>query len=491
MEESTSLFSDNYNGGKSMDFLKELHLDADFSDSYVERPEETNVLEKYYADNTLHVVTMYGKRQAGKTVLLQHFIKDKPAIYYQTGAGSLEAEFRSLLAEVKTFMIDFLPEHAYLLDEVKNFRELFDCIFALSCCKQFILIMDEYSYLLDKEPYFERTIQAVYDKYRHNKLCKLLFIRCGSVIGVMSALSSYSQPMYGRTECLEIYPLSFADSKSFIAAYHLAEQFIIYSICYGLPGMLERAKRYSSVEEFVTKEYFTYPSPLYPKGVFTISAERVDQTAAGKVLQAIATGHNKFGEIKTALEGYAIEPRIFLDSLIRAQIIKEITPELCIKKAVTRFEISDTFAKFWFTFLSRSEEIIKLRANIPYTITDEQLSNYMGHPFEWICRQYLLQIYSNQIVRFVTWEDVINDVREEVDIVADLADKYLICECKFRKTAPDIADIKRLILRGTYVDRNNATMPRELYLFSRTKLAEETATFAKDNNVHVVYLEDM
>ncbi len=491
MEESTSIFSNNRNGGKSMDFLKELHIDTNASDSYVERPKETGVLEKYYADNALHVVTMYGKRQAGKTMLLQRFIEGKPAIYYQTGAGSIEAEFQTLLAEVKEFMMNFLPENAYLLDEVKNFRELFDCIFALSCCKQFILVMDEYSYLLDKEPYFERTIQAVYDKYKHNKLCKLLFIRCGSVIGVMSSLSSYSQPMYGRTECLEIYPLSFADSKPFIKAYPLAEQFIIYSICYGLPGMLERAAKYASVKDFVVCEYLTYPSPLYPKGVFTISAERVNQDAAGEVLQAIATGHNKFGELKLALEEYDVEPRTFLNSLIRAQIIEEITPKLCMKKAVTHYEISDSFAKFWFMFLADGVDMMTYRASIPYTITDEQLSNYMGHPFERLCRQYLVRIYPNQIKRFVTWEDVINNVREEVDIVAVLADKYLICECKFRNTPSDIADVKRLIMRGTYVDRNNMAIPRELYLFSKTKLKEETEAFAKDSGVHIVYLEDM
>lgn len=491
MEESTSLFTADCTGGKSMDFLKELNIDASSFDSYIERPAETDVLRKYYADSSMHVVTVYGKLQVGKTILLQRFIKDKPAVYYQAGTGSLEDEFHSLLAEVKQFMKSFLPEKAYLLNEVKDFHELFDCIFALSCCKQFILVIDEYSYLLDKEPYFERIVQAIYDKYKHNKHCKLLFIRCGSVIGVMSSLGSNSQPMFNRTECLEIYPLTFADSKPFTKAYTLVERFIIYSICAGLPGLLERAAKYTSVKNFLVGEYFTYPSPLYPKGVFTLSAERIDQVAAGKVLQAIATGHNKFGEIKTALAGYTIEPHAFLDSLIRAQIIEEITPELCVKKAATRYEICDTFAKFWFTFLSRSTDVIRLQASIPYTITDEQLSSYMGHPFERLCRQYLLRIYPNQITHFATWEDVIDNVREEVDIVAILADKYLICECKFRSAPPGISDIKRLIKRAVCVDVNNKVMLRELYLFSRTRLTEEAEAFAEDNNVHIVYLEDM
>ena len=49
---------------------------------FIGRERELNSLEKLYASDKFEFAVIYGKRRVGKTALINHFIRNKKAIYF-------------------------------------------------------------------------------------------------------------------------------------------------------------------------------------------------------------------------------------------------------------------------------------------------------------------------------------------------------------------------------------------------------------------------
>ena len=49
---------------------------------FIGRERELSTLDNLYASEIFEFVVLYGRRRVGKTALLNHFIEDKPAIYF-------------------------------------------------------------------------------------------------------------------------------------------------------------------------------------------------------------------------------------------------------------------------------------------------------------------------------------------------------------------------------------------------------------------------
>jgi len=56
--------------------------------------------------------------------------------------------------------------------------------------------MDEFPYLVEQAPSLEATLQKVWDRYLRE--APILLVLIGSDISMMSALTEYDRPLYGR-----------------------------------------------------------------------------------------------------------------------------------------------------------------------------------------------------------------------------------------------------------------------------------------------------
>ncbi len=152
---------------------------------------------------------------------------------------------------------------------------------------------------------------------------------------------------------------------------------------------------------------------------------------------------------------------------------------------------------FWSYFVGRNGEIPEKIAIANECTSDNKLSTYLGHCFEQICMDYLLNRINSRVLAIGYWSDkiTINDsdkprsVIEEIDICISLAAKLILGECKWQTKPIDKNVVDTLIRRAAFVDN---PLPRELYFFSRSGFTNTVLEMAEaDKSLHLVNFEDM
>jgi hypothetical protein len=136
------------------------------------RDNEINFLTRTYKQSGYRGVNIYGRRQVGKTSLLQYFCHVHPAIYYQVSSTS---SCKSIFCGLRNAAVAFLrkdhPDLAKLLLELQDEEDivtLIKGIIALSHKLNITLIIDEFPYLVEAVPDVCTELQAVIDAIKRN-----------------------------------------------------------------------------------------------------------------------------------------------------------------------------------------------------------------------------------------------------------------------------------------------------------------------------------
>lgn len=73
---------------------------------FINRSHELAMLQRWWDGSQPELITMYGRRQVGKTELLVHFIADKPAIYFYADRQLVGHHLRDFTEQVLTLEDD-------------------------------------------------------------------------------------------------------------------------------------------------------------------------------------------------------------------------------------------------------------------------------------------------------------------------------------------------------------------------------------------------
>lgn len=73
---------------------------------FINRSHELAMLQRWWDGSQPELITMYGRRQVGKTELLVHFIADKPAIYFYADRQLVGDHLRDFTEQVLTLEDD-------------------------------------------------------------------------------------------------------------------------------------------------------------------------------------------------------------------------------------------------------------------------------------------------------------------------------------------------------------------------------------------------
>lgn len=273
----------------------------------LERPVLMQKLESTYKHPGYKGLCLYGQRQIGKTFLLNQFIKDKPAIYYQaTGQSSAIAAtvLRNLAAQyIERYFTDTTAKKFLDLlgscDEIDEISGVLELIFSLSTVKPFVFIIDEYPCLLKEFPALDSILQAIIDKIRDWENFNITFIICGSSLE-MTARLGYQAPLFMRLEPLEVWPFTFWESLPLLASYSHEDAFKVYSVTGGYPGYLQTAAEYSTFDTFLQEAL------LSPCGILRsylnkyLLSENLISFEGKTIIEAIADGNSYEDKIRMA-----------------------------------------------------------------------------------------------------------------------------------------------------------------------------------------------
>ena len=127
--------------------------------------------------------------------------------------------------------------------------------------------------------------------------------------------------------------------------------------------------------------------------------------------------------------------------------------------------------------------------------TTENLNAYIGHRFEQVCTQYIIQeayngelpFYAEEIGRW--WDNnPIKKQQEEIDIVAQDSENAILCECKYTEKPFDEKELSDLQNSAPCIKRDN----KYFWIFSKKGVSAGVKKKIHDqSNYRVISIADL
>lgn len=391
---------------------------------FINREKELEALGKRFNSKNFEFCVIYGRRRIGKTTL--------------SLAGARGREFVYYLATEENNLKKFKDVASKLIPEIKYVQEDMEAIF--SSLKGKIVIIDEFPNLIKESPKAVSELQRIIDVVLKKTKTKLVVL--GSSISMMEdRVLSYHSPLYGRkTSQIKLKPLKFSQIKNFFPKASSRELIEIYGFADGIPFYLEKIDY--PFWKYLDGEMKKVDSFLKTEIDFLMKYEFSEARTYKKILEAIALGNTKLGEIKNYIgfKGTDITP--YLKNLMETEFVERAIPLLdTVRSRKGRYYIKDNFVNFWFRFiypnLSFIEEEIFSSGEIR-----EKYDTYLGFIFERICKEFLVEKKGKLPIKFSKigkqWgaipkaEKGENQYEIDLVILNDEAKQILFAECKWR-----------------------------------------------------------
>ena len=130
---------------------------------FIGRERELNSLEKLYASDKFEFAVIYGRRRVGKTALINHFIRNKKAIYFMGVESNDKQNLENFSKNILEYGVGIQVDTAFL-----SFQAALEYVFQLAEKERLILAIDEYPYVARSSRSLASTLQLLIDKYKEN-----------------------------------------------------------------------------------------------------------------------------------------------------------------------------------------------------------------------------------------------------------------------------------------------------------------------------------
>ena len=459
---------------------------------FIGRERELNSLNRLYDSGKFEFVVLYGRRRVGKTALINHFLKEKPSIYFMGVESNVKQNLENFSKSIMEYASGEDTDSVF-----QSFQGALEYVFRLSEKQRVILAVDEYPYVARASKSLASTLQRLIDEYKDKS--KLMLIICGSSMSYMEDhVLAYKAPLYGRrTAQIKLLPFSFDDVCGYFGNYSIEEKALAYGIAGGTPQYLLQIDDNRSIEENVKLTYLNPDSFIYEEPVNLLKQEVRDPALYMAIITAIAAGASRMSEIAGKVGEDTNICSTYLRHLVNLGIVRKETPygEKASKR--TLYSIADNMFRFWYRFVPGNVSLISRGASdLVYRRIEPFFADYMGRVFEEICMQYLwkLLLDGKSPIEFTSlgrwWgNDPVRKRQAEIDVMGEQDTKTaLFAECKWTNEKIDQSVLETLIERSQLFSYKN----RHYFLFAKagfTKGCREMAN--KIGNVRLVQFKEM
>ncbi len=257
------------------------------------RRAERQQLEAWWRGDQPECITMYGRRQVGKTELLVHFLADKRAIYFYADRQPLLDQLRAFTEQVLTLVDDSVLR----IQPFTSWEAAITYVLRLAQEQRLALVIDEFSYAVDADPALPSVIQHLWDSAR--RATRLFFVVCTSFTEAVDRHFQADAPLYRRrTRTLHIDPFTSRHAALFFPGWSNVDQALAWGIVGGVPSYLH-ALRGQSLEAAAIDHLLAKSALLYREAE-DLLAQEVRGVGAAKlrgILQAIAYGNTEPNQI--------------------------------------------------------------------------------------------------------------------------------------------------------------------------------------------------
>jgi AAA+ ATPase superfamily predicted ATPase len=351
----------------------------------IDRERELEALENAAGASSGQLVIVSGRRRVGKTFLLQAFGEQHRTLYYTATQQSAPIELAAFTDAVRASLgSDGLPPGYAFPD----WSAALDFVTDRSAEQRLVLVIDEFPYLAGSTPGIESIVQRWWD--RRGKDSSVMVVLCGSAVAYMEQIGGAAAPLHQRaTAAVRVAALDYRAAGRFVGSLSPADRAVVYGLLGGTPLYLDQWDPRASRRANLLRLFGSPASPLVDAAELVLSGELPELENAFRILQAVAIGRTRPGEIADYARVAVERP---LKRLTLLGILERRVPALDDPARSKRsiYRIADPYFAFWFRFIASN------RANIARGLGAQLVDNrilpglddYMGGVFEDITREH-------------------------------------------------------------------------------------------------------
>lgn len=365
------------------------------------------------------MLAMRGRRQVGKSTLVEEFIQrtEVPAVFYVASRQTAEREldlFTEAIAASGTSAAEIAQAGPF------GSWEAALTLLARETSPQqpLIVVIDEFPYLIESLPEIEGIVQKVWDRTLEKS--KVLLLLVGSDLSMMKALNEYGRPLYGRFREVIVPPLSPAEIGEMLGM-GPAATLDAYLMIGGFPRLAALWHRGESMWKFLERELEDPTTSLAVIGERSVNAEFPADLQARQVLEAIGAGERAYSAIEQRSRLPQTSLNRSLEALQEKGVVLRLTPYSNKQNAKPpRYIIADSYLRFWLRYINPNLELIQRgRGDVVLERIRQSWKDYRGRAIEPLVRETIEQMLPADVfggARFVGgyWT---RDNSVEVDLV--------------------------------------------------------------------------
>ena len=455
------------------------------------RKEELLELNERYNSNRFEMGIVYGSRRIGKTSLLREFIKDKKAIYFQAKESN-ELDNRTSFSYKVNELLNITYPYIY-----QTFSDAFDALIKFAEDDNFVIVIDEISFLAKSDKGFLSELQYNIDhKFKDTKIKLIL---SGSSISFMKDIIKNKRgPLFQRsTFQMNIKKMFYSDALLFLDGLDKEEKIKYLSIFGEHPFYLEMIDKSKTFDENIYNLLFNKFGNLIDAPDKVLPSASKDQNTYNTILKAIAHRKRTNKEIAEFVGKEANYIASYLPKLIANEIIEK-RESFNKNQKMNYYEISDNLIKFWYRFIfDNKEEILQNMGRLIFEDNKYEILQFISFGFENVAISYLseknikgLLPYNYNVIRNYKVDNSKLGRSIELDGLANgigkAKNRLLVIECKYRNKPLSLNVLDHLkesltIFPYEYYD---------IYLFSKNGFNEELASL-DDKSIHLLSLDNM
>ena len=438
---------------------------------FIGRDFELKTLNDLYKEDKFQFIPISGRRRVGKTRLIEEFVRGKDAIMFKAVPGNENINL-SMFNELVSGETEPLR-----LDRILWRAE------ERSKGKRLIVVIDEYPNLVENAKHngglINNFIEAVKDT------SKLFLILCGSSMSIMeSEVLGKESPLYGRrTGQISLRPFDFETSKKMLTGFSLTDTVSLYGLVGGIPYYLEQFDPSKTLEDNIRDRYLNPTSVIAGEPELMFLTEFRKPATYYSVIHAISKGRLTPSDIAQTL-GMKIDlVSHMLGKLTILGFVGKDEPFGRGKTKDVHYVIKDRLLASYFTFIYPAyKDMSASDIDDALKHIEAGLSQYLGHVFEDICREYVQKHGYPKAGKW--WSGP-----KEIDVVASNDDTLLLAECKYRNELTDADLIDELLDKSKSVNPKN--LSKRYALFSKSEYTRVAKIRAETDGIELINLKDM
>jgi AAA+ ATPase superfamily predicted ATPase len=351
----------------------------------VDRERELDALANAATARSGQLIIVSGRRRVGKTYLLEAFGARHRTVYYTATQQSAPVELAAFTDVVRASLgTDGLPTGYAFPD----WTAALDFVTDRAGEQRLVLVIDEFPYLAGSTPGIESIVQRWWD--HRGKYSSVMAVLCGSAVAYMEQIGGAAAPLHQRaTATVHVAALDYRAAGKFVGTLKPEDRAVVYGILGGTPLYLDQWDPRASRRANLLRLFGSPASPLVDAAELVLSGELPELENSFRILQAIAIGKTRPGEIADYARVAVERP---LKRLTLLGILERRVPALDDPARSKRsiYRIADPYFAFWFRFVASN------RANIARGLGAQLVDNrilpglddYMGGVFEDITREH-------------------------------------------------------------------------------------------------------